>query len=76
MGQIVGTWNKYPGLYCKNYRPELRFTVKHIFGTVTQLLPTFHERISQNKDKALLVAFLRYNSNLHFQELNSMQTSF
>ena len=71
MDQIVYAWNKYPGLYRKNHRPELRSTVEHVFGTVTQLFPIIRDRTQKNKAKALLMAFLRYNCNLRFQEVSS-----
>ena len=68
--QIVHVWNKYPGLYRKNHRLELRSTVEHVFGTVTQLFLTIRDRNSKNKAKALMVGFLQYNYNLRFQEVS------
>jgi len=58
MDLVVRAHKNYKGLYRKNHKPELRSTVEHSFGNVTQQMPRIMDHKSVNRAKALLTPFL------------------
>jgi len=76
MDLIVRARNNYPGLYRINHKPQLRSTVEHTFGNVTQAMPRITDRKAVSRAKALLTPFLWYNHSLLVQSLEVKKMSF
>ena len=65
MDKLVRLQRKHPTIWHKNYRPEQRATVEHIFGLVKQQLPPVRGQSEKNRRKDFILPFVRYNLERH-----------
>ena len=65
MDKLVRLQRKHPTIWRKNYRPQQRAIVEHVFGLVKQQLPTVRGRSEKSRRKDFILPFVRYNLELH-----------
>jgi len=69
---IVRAHTHYIGLYTRNFHPEFRAGVEHVFGCVKLDDLRIFDRKPSNQIKTLLTPFLWYNFELYERNLSSV----